>query len=376
MWKGAVSGGKYFSAAPIIRPVILHHGIDRYQALVRFAAMRIWKNALVKPRGNFKNVRIVRLKWFQNLTPKKMTEQYNQVVNAFLGYLQNEKRYSMHTVNAYRNDLFQFFEYITQKKDDNTIIHILHISKDDIRVYLGTLIRHGISKRSVARKLAALRALFKYLNKTGQIQHDPTMTLISPKLDKRLPEFLREEEIRVVLESIEVDTSRGARDRAILELFYGTGMRLSELTGLNIFDADFKTGTVRVLGKGRKTRIIPLGRNMGKTIQHYLLKRQNLHPSMDEKALFLNQRGQRLSTRGVQLLVRRRLRSVSAKEKLSPHILRHSFATHLLDRGADLEAVKQLLGHTSLSTTQNYTHLTMERLRKVYRRTHPRADAG
>ena len=180
----------------------------------------------------------------------------------------------------------------------------------------------------------------------------------------------------MVLESIEVDTSRGARDRAILELFYGTGMRLSELTGLNIFDADFKTGTVRVLGKGRKTRIIPLGRNMGKTIQHYLLKRQNLHPSMDEKALFLNQRGQRLSTRGVQLLVRRRLRSVSAKEKLSPHILRHSFATHLLDRGADLEAVKQLLGHTSLSTTQNYTHLTMERLRKVYRRTHPRADAG
>jgi len=303
-----------------------------------------------------------------------MTESVHQIIEQFLKYLKDEKRYSQHTLSAYRNDLMQFSDYMAQTGEKGRI-SVDQISKKDIRAYLGSLVKYGLARRSVSRKLAAIHAFFHYINKTGILTHNPSLTLTAPKLDKRLPQFLREDEVLQVLSSIDTGTRQGARDRAILELFYGTGMRLSELTNLDVPHIDLHNGTVRVLGKGRKERVIPVGRTAARTIKHYLSKRQAFQPPMEESALFLNMRGHRLSQRGVQLLVKQWLSRISDREKLSPHILRHSFATHLLDRGADLEAVKQLLGHASLSTTQHYTHLTMDRLRKVYRQTHPRAGS-
>jgi integrase/recombinase XerC len=213
-----------------------------------------------------------------------------------------------------------------------------------------------------------------YLVRAERIAANPAASLSAPKAGKELPEFLREEEIRDALESIEKTTVTGLRDRAILELFYGTGMRLSELAGLNRGDVQGGGETVCVMGKGRKERILPLGRQARKAIQRYLDQRDAMNPDTREKALFLNRYGNRISARGIQRLVKKWLGRVSEKNRLSPHLIRHTFATHLLDRGADLQAVKELLGHASLSTTQIYTHLTMERLKKVYRKAHPRAE--
>lgn len=291
----------------------------------------------------------------------------------FIKYLLSEKHYSIHTTQAYRTDLKQFVEFLTQKRGKSDQHPVEEATKEEIRSFLGGLVRHGMSKRSVARKLASLRAFFGYLTRMGVVKTNPTVTLVSPKIGKNLPRFLQEEEILKGLDSISQDSASGIRDRAILELFYGTGMRLSELVGLNLGDLNLTTGTVRVYGKGGKERVLPLGKKVGKAVEDYFSRRGEFCPKDGNRALFLNRWGERISPRGVQLLVRRWLRRVSEKEKLSPHVLRHTFATHLLDRGADLEAVKELLGHSSLSTTQVYTHLTMDHLKKVYHQAHPRA---
>ncbi len=298
-----------------------------------------------------------------------------EAIQAFLRYLEKEKRYSAHTVQAYGTDLEQFIDFLVEERGKRDSPRIGEVTREEIRLFLGGLVRRGMSKRSVARKLASLRAFFGYLTRTGGIRSNPAATLVSPKLEKPLPAFLREEEILEALEGIVGDSARGVRDRAILELFYGTGMRLSELVGLNIGDIHLTTGTVRVYGKGGKERVLPVGRKAGNALRTYLLHRGEFRPEQKNQALFLNRYGNRISARGVQLLVHRWLRRVSEKKRLSPHVLRHTFATHLLDRGADLEAVKELLGHASLSTTQVYTHLTMDHLRKVYRQAHPRAES-
>jgi tyrosine recombinase XerC len=274
---------------------------------------------------------------------------------------------------AYQRDIEQFTGFLDQTHQ-NPIPE--KISKEEVRSFLSDLIRHGMSKRSVARKLASLRTFFGYLARTGRIRSNPTVTLVSPKTDKVLPHFLREEEVLNSIERVDQRSAAGVRDRAILELFYGTGMRLSELVRLNLEDIDLIAGTVRVFGKGSKERILPVGRTAGHAIQRYIQRRNELQPKGGDRAIFLNNRGGRISARGVQYIVYHWLSSVSEQEKLSPHLLRHTFATHLLDHGADLEAVKELLGHTSLSTTQIYTHLTMERLRKVYKQAHPRAESA
>jgi len=298
-----------------------------------------------------------------------------EAVETFLQYLGKEKRYSVHTVRAYKTDLEQFIQFLVQERERPEPPPAEEATKEEIRLFLGGLVRHGMSKRSVARKLASLRAFFGYLTRTGSITSNPTVTLTAPKLEKHLPEFLREEEIVEALEGIGQDSAAGVRDRAILELFYGTGMRLSELVGLSVGNVDLTVGTVRVSGKGGKEHVLPVGRNVGRVVGRYLARRGEFRPDEGNQALFLNRWGGRMSVRGVQFLVRRWLRRVSEKKKLSPHILRHTFATHLLDRGADLEAVKELLGHASLSTTQVYTHLTVDHLRKVYRQAHPRAES-
>lgn len=295
-------------------------------------------------------------------------------IQDFLSYLCSERRYSDHTIQAYRADLNQFLDYLVQTRKGAAIPSPESVARGEIRSYFGELMRHGMSRRSVSRKLASLRAFYGFLMATGAVQKNPTATLQSPKLERRLPEFLREEEIFEALKGIGQETSIALRDRAMIELFYGTGIRLSELVGLDMPDVDLEAGTVWVLGKGGKERRIPLGRNAAGTVKRYLTVRCEFQPGQGEEALFLSSRGGRISKRGVQRRVERWLSKVSEKKKLSPHLLRHSFATHLLDRGADLEAVKELLGHASLSTTQVYTHLTMDRLRKVYRQSHPRAE--
>ena len=296
-------------------------------------------------------------------------------VESFVAYLTSEKRYSPHTVQAYKTDLLQFIDFLVNILEKPDPPSLESTTREDIRLFLGGLIRHGMSKRSVARKLASLRAFFGYLMRTEQISTDPTLTLASPKFEKYLPEFLREEEMSNALDAIVRDSPTGIRDRAILELFYGTGMRLSELVKLNIEDVDLHGGAVLVHGKGKKERVLPVGKNVSKSIRRYLSRRNEFKPKVGEQALFLNRSGKRIIPRSVQLLVHKWLRQVSEKKKLSPHVLRHTFATHLLDRGADLNAVKELLGHESLSTTQLYTHLSLEHLKKVYRQAHPRAES-
>ncbi|MBN2030265.1 tyrosine recombinase XerC [bacterium] len=297
------------------------------------------------------------------------------VLERFIQYLSSQRQYSSHTVQAYRTDLEQFFEFMKQRIGPHEQPCPENVSKEDIRIFISGLVRHGMSSRSVARKLASLKALFRYLLRTGTVKSNPTATLNGPKLEKHLPEFLRVEEIRDALASIDQKSVTGLRDRAILELFYGTGMRLSELIHLHVEDINLSGGTVRVYGKGGKERILPVGRNTGKKIKAYLLRRRELRPKAGNRAIFLNRQGGQMSSRGVQLIVHKWLKQVSEKKQLGPHVIRHTFATHLLDRGADLEAVKELLGHASLSTTQVYTHLTTDRIKKIYRQAHPRAEA-
>lgn len=297
-----------------------------------------------------------------------------EIIQNFLRYLSKERHYSPHTIKAYQVDLNQFSEFVNNLKPKQNPVGIDHISKEDIRSFLGNLLRTGMNTRTIARKMASLRAFFKYLVRTEKITVNPVSALVSPKLEKRLPEFFREDEMRDVLKKVTVDSVQGLRDRAILELFYGTGMRLSELINMNTNDLDFHAGTVRVLGKGGKERIIPVGRNIRQSVYLYFQNRNEYHPKTGNQAMFLNRFGRRISARGVQLIVQRCLKKVSDKKKLSPHVLRHTFATHLLDHGADLEAVKELLGHVNLSTTQVYTHLTMDRLRQIYQQAHPRAE--
>ncbi len=290
----------------------------------------------------------------------------------FIRYLSQERRYSPHTVIAYQRDVEQFAAFLEQKYGREASGQLLSgAGKEEIRAFLAALVRHGIQKRSVGRKLASLRAFFGFLVKSGVIPINPARGFAAPKAEKRLPHVLREEEVRKALDSISHDSVSGLRDLAILELFYGTGMRLAELENLNIRDVDFRAGTVRVLGKGAKERILPLGRHVARALRAYLDSR----PVMSsEEAFILNRSNRRMSKRGIQRVVNHCLKRVSEQATLSPHVLRHTFATHLLDRGANLEAVKELLGHSSLSTTQQYTHLTTDRLRHIYRQTHPRAE--
>jgi integrase/recombinase XerC len=298
---------------------------------------------------------------------------FEQGIQEFIKYLKTEKQYAAHTIRAYTEDLHQLHESL-QNRQRQSFIELDSITKQMLQHYLTSLMRHGMAKRSVARKLATIKSFFKHMVRTDQIKHNPALSLIFPKLDKHLPQFLTEHEVKNALDSISSDTREGARDRAILELFYGTGIRVSELVHIERHDIELGTGILRVTGKGSKDRLLPLGRQCQQFLNNYMKKRSLFKPAPDETALFLNPSGKRLTERGIQNIVKRWLEKVSAKTKLSPHILRHSFATHLLDRGADLRAVKDLLGHESLTTTQVYTHLTVEHLRRVYDQAFPRAE--
>jgi len=290
-----------------------------------------------------------------------------EILTKFYNYLKTEKNASDLTIKNYYCDLDQFLKFL---KRDQGEIKLGDVTYAAIRKFLGTLTDY--KKISIARKVSCLRTFFKFLAREGLIPVNPARFIRLPKRELRLPSFLSIEEVVKMLE-FPPSTPAGLRDRVIMEVLYATGIRVSELVGLNFSNVDILGGTVRVFGKGRKERIVPIGRPAIFALGEYLKNRRTSNVERRTiNALFLNARGQRLTSRSVETIVNKYAR-LAGLRNVTPHTFRHSFATHLLDRGADLKMVQELLGHTSLSTTQIYTHITPQRLREVYIRAHPRA---
>ncbi|HAL55157.1 MAG TPA: hypothetical protein DCP63_01445 [Bacteroidetes bacterium] len=297
----------------------------------------------------------------------------NDNVRGFLEYLELERHSSPHTILSYETDLLQFIAFLDSKR----VKKLAAVDKQLLRTYLGFLLDERFSKRSIARKIAGLRSFFRYAKRKKLVPTNPTLTLISPKLEKRLPSYLDESSIRQLFASLDHETPEGRRDTAIIELFYGTGIRLNELVSLQVNDVDLVGGTIKVTGKGSKQRIVPIGRYAVKALEKYLSDRvaqvANLGLTGRARSLFLTRKGEAVYAQAISRIVKRLIADVSEAEKKSPHVLRHTFATHMLNRGADLRAVKELLGHESMSTTQVYTHISTEQMKKVYRLAHPKA---
>lgn len=295
----------------------------------------------------------------------------------FMVYLEKERNYARYTLEAYRCDLQQFARFL-YPRSDNTRLALVTVQRQHVCAFLEELQHRNLKLSTVARKLAAVRSFFRYLCRLRVLPGSPASGVGGPKVERRLPAYLKLEQVEEAIGLSPLDSFAGARDRAILDIFYGGGVRLGELVQLNLSALDLEEGTVRVLGKGRKERIVPVGRLAVENLRIYLYQRSELLLDMDVSdldagALLLNERGQRLSRRSVQRIVQRYLSRVSDKVSLSPHLLRHTFATHLVEAGADLAAVKELLGHNALSTTQVYTHVSLDRLRQVYDQAHPRS---
>jgi integrase/recombinase XerC len=279
-------------------------------------------------------------------------------IATFCQYLSSERNASPHTVEAYQRDLGQFALFMDRELGGDVTVH--QVSHLHIRRYLALLHKEH-RKSSIGRKLAAIRSFFRFLLRRGVMEKNPAELVATPKKEKKLPYHLNIDEVTTLVEAPRGSALLDLRDRAILETLYSCGVRVSELTGLNVGGIDLEGGTARVVGKGRKERIVPLGRQAAKALGDYLL------------ALFTNHRGGRLTRRSVARLVDRYLRHLASMKKGSPHTLRHTFATHLLEAGADLRAIQELLGHASLSTTQKYTHVTIDKLLEVYDKAHPKA---
>ena len=303
-----------------------------------------------------------------------MCDPKQHIIQQFLDYLEKEKRYSPHTMMAYRTDIKQFCHFL-DGYFQKVIPDFKEVDKTCMKHFLAYLIEKGLAARTVARKLATMKAFFKYQERSELICVNPVSSIRAPKLSKRLPIFLEEHIIISLMEAPSTETVGGLCDRAILELFYGTGIRLSELVNLNVEDLDLTENLVKVVGKGNKERIAPFGDVVRRVLIKYLNKR-NVAADIESEniPLFVSNRGRRMSPRTVQVRLKRYFQQISAGIGLSPHILRHTFATHLLDRGADIRAVKELLGHESLSSTQVYTHLKVEQMKKVFRQAHPHAE--
>ena len=284
--------------------------------------------------------------------------------------MEHQKRYASPTVTAYRSDLNQFFGYLDHVYGSVSFneIKALHV-----RSWIVELTQEHTAK-TVSRKLSALKTFFKYLLKRDLILHNPMLKITTPKVSSRVPVVIRKSELEQLFEHIQfTDDFAGLRDRLVLEIFYATGMRRAELIGLKISDIDLNKQQMRVLGKGNKERMLPFSRNLTLLIEQYIELRNNVFPESGIKSLLLTNKGEPMYPKMVYNLVKRYLGMVTTVEKKSPHVLRHSFATHLSDNGADLNAIKELLGHANLSATQIYTHSSIEKLKKIYQQAHPKA---
>ena len=306
-----------------------------------------------------------------------------QQLESFLEFLRLNRNASRHTVLAYRSDLVQYLAFLERQRSGQGPPVPIHLNQQTVRAFLGELYRRGTAGSSSARKLAAIRSFARYLRREGLLEDDSGSLVSTPRMTSKIPPHLDMDEVRTLLEAPDVDTPLGRRDRAILELFYASGLRLSELVSLDLEDVNLGNRLLRVVGKGGKERVVPFNRTAAGAIRIYLDDRRRLtrDASMGPRqgrrgpgnALFVNYRGGRLSTRSVDRLVRHYVKQSSTRLGISPHALRHSFATHLLERGADLRAIQELLGHARVSTTQRYTHVNATQLTQLYRKTHPRA---
>lgn len=292
----------------------------------------------------------------------------DKALDSFSVYLEIKNSSDL-TISAYQTDLIQFLEFSSHELGiEIEILDINVIDKLIIRNYIGLMTENKLSRKSIARKIAAIRSFFKFLCREGVLVQSPALKIITPKVARNLPRYLFQEHMDKLLEVANLDSISGLRDQVIVELLYGSGLRVSELVSLNKRDIDLSSSLIRVIGKGGKERIVPLTDPAGKAINEYLLQRKD-----EEEALILNYQETRLSSRSVRRILDKIEKKAKLNQHVHPHMLRHTFATHLLDGGADLRSVQELLGHKKLSSTQIYTHLTREKLRNVYSKAHPRA---
>ena len=291
------------------------------------------------------------------------------MIKEFEKYLNVEKNYSIHTINNYLNDINDFMEFINMNK-----INIYSIKYNDIREYLNCLYSKNLSKSSVSRILSTLRTFFKWLVRENKIKSNPMELITSPKKDKKLPTYLNHDDVEKILNIPDIKTPLGMRDNAILEMLYSTGIRVGELISIKISDINYSEKTINVFGKGSKERVVLFGDTLLEKLTLYIKRGRNeLLKKKQSNILFLNHHGNPLTERGIEDILNRIIKKGGLEFTIHPHMLRHTFATHMLDNGADLKVVQELLGHENLSTTQIYTHVSNERLRKVYLSAHPRA---
>ena len=288
----------------------------------------------------------------------------------FLQYLQLEKNYSDYTIEYYQKDIDEFFMFIIEQSIDD--IHT--VTYFDARLYLTKLYNKNLAKKSIARKTSSLRSFYKWLMREQHVQENPFALVSLPKKDHKLPQFLYEEEVGILFKSVNTENPLGKRDLALLEILYATGIRVSECCGLLLKDIDFSLETILVHGKGKKDRYVPFGKYAKEALHIYISNARNeLAKTQKHDYVFVNYRGEPLTARGIRYILATLFDNACKDGKLHPHMLRHSFATHLLNNGADLRSVQELLGHSNISSTQIYTHVTKEQLRKVYQSSHPRA---
>ena len=290
-------------------------------------------------------------------------------ISEFCDYLSHQKRYSTHTVNAYKKDLEQFNEFLIS---DYSTVSFKDANSSIIRSWIIQMIENDISPRSINRKISTLKSFYKHLLKNNEIDSNPLLKVTTPKTAKRLPVFVGESEITDLFTEVEFSNDyEGHRDNLILELFYATGIRLSELVNLEINSIDYHNLTIKVLGKRNKERIIPIGTTLKVKIDNYITERKKLNSN--EQQLFLTKVGKKIYPKLVYRVVKHYLSLVTKSSKKSPHVLRHTFATHMLNNGADLNSIKEILGHANLSATQVYTHNTIEKLKNIHKQAHPKA---
>ncbi|MCS5660368.1 MAG: tyrosine recombinase XerC [Dehalococcoidia bacterium] len=294
-------------------------------------------------------------------------------VNGFLEYLEKERSYSPHTIKAYETDLIQFSRFVKEYGGTGSF-DVLAVDKKTVQHFVGSLAEKGLSPKSTGRKLASIKSFFRYLLKYAQVESNPASAVKAPKQHATLPKFLQKEVLEQILSHSVKDDWQLKRDKTILELLYSTGIRLSELVAIDLGDVLIDQKTVKVFGKGGKERIVPFGGKATEALSFYL-KERNIHlqKDLDDNPLFISKQGLRISPRTVQSRLKKLFDSVAAGSGFTPHLMRHTFATHLLNHGADIRAVKELLGHASLSSTQIYTHLETKKMKKIFEQAHPHA---